>query len=535
VRRFSSLSGKVFFAFLVVLLTFGGVSAFGAYTMRRLGDEVQRVAGAYLSLRLELHDLQTRQLNLVQFVERGDEDLPRQAGFVKSAIDTARRYRKTDVKKIRELGAGMLLTARSPEEQDFLRLFDERLDGVEETFDADEALFDRVFGPPGAAKPLVAPAVDSHTSAEARQQLLSREAELHRDMGELMQALSGRVKRAEAQLERDEQRAVWATLLLSILAAVVGLSVMWLTQRAIRPLRRLADSSKEIARGDYRQRVAVGSDDEIGALAGEFNAMAAALEEREQRLIRSERLAAVGKIAAQITHEIRNPLSSIGLNAELLEEELGEVEAGEGMRKLARAIVKEVDRLAEITEQYLRFARLPRPRLGAEDLNALVSSLLAFQKTELEARRIALVVKLDPSLPAVACDENQIRQALLNLLRNAREAMQPGGQLTVTTSADRPGEAAGPRMVRVRIEGTGRVLTGEELRVALGRRLGWSVVKSDRFTVEQHGAQLAFSGEGFGHGVGLCEAGAAELARHGANYREILGRYFPGTTIEQRH
>ena len=99
--------------------------------------------------------------------------------------------------------------------------------------------------------------------------------------------------------------------------------------------------------------------------------MAAALDEREQRLIRSERLAAVGKIAAQITHEVRNPLSSIGLNAEMLEEET----SGEA-RKLARAIVKEVDRLTEITEEYLRFARLPRPKLEREDLRELVMSLV---------------------------------------------------------------------------------------------------------------------------------------------------------------
>src|SRR6185295_17199097 len=142
-----------------------------------------------------------------------------------------------------------------------------------------------------------------------------------------------------------------------------GLGVMFLAQRALDPLRRLAAGAKQIARGDYRQRVEVGIPDEIGDLASEFNAMAAALEERELRLIRSERLAAVGKIAAQITHEVRNPLSSIGLNAELLEEELASLPGGAESQKIASAIVKEVDRLAAITEQYLRFARLPRPKL----------------------------------------------------------------------------------------------------------------------------------------------------------------------------
>ena len=85
------------------------------------------------------------------------------------------------------------------------------------------------------------------------------------------------------------------------------------------------------------------SPDEIGALGHEFNAMAAALEEREQQLIRSERLAAVGKIAAQITHEVRNPLSSIGLNAELLEEELDGIGKGAPPAE-AKSIARERDR-----------------------------------------------------------------------------------------------------------------------------------------------------------------------------------------------
>ena len=154
----------------------------------------------------------------------------------------------------------------------------------------------------------------------------------------------------------------------------------------------LAERAKEIARGDYKQRVDESSPDEIGALGREFNAMAAALDEREQRLIRSERLAAVGKIAAQITHEVRNPLSSIGLNAEMLEEEVGALEGRRrpGAQQLARAIVKEVDRLTEITEEYLRFARLPRPKLEREDLRQIVASLLAFLRGELEARGVTV-------------------------------------------------------------------------------------------------------------------------------------------------
>src|SRR5581483_11541164 len=102
--------------------------------------------------------------------------------------------------------------------------------------------------------------------------------------------------------------------------------------------------------------------------------------------------------------------------------------------RLARAIVKEVDRLTEITEEYLRFARLPRPKLEREDLAAIVSSLLAFMRPELDGRGVKVEVELQP-LP-VAADEHQLRQALLNLLRNAGEAMRAGGRLTVTGRVD---------------------------------------------------------------------------------------------------
>jgi signal transduction histidine kinase len=231
---------------------------------------------------------------------------------------------------------------------------------------------------------------------------------------------------------------------------------MVIATRTLHPLRKLAERAREIARGDYKQRVDASSPDEIGALGREFNAMAAALDEREQRLIRSERLAAVGKIAAQITHEVRNPLSSIGLNAEMLEEET----QGEA-RKLARAIVKEVDRLTEITEEYLRFARLPRPKLEREELGDLLTSLVAFMHHELAARGVTVELDVPPALPPVAADEHQLRQALVNLVRNGAEAMRAGGQLTLR--ARHLADAADGRSIELAISDTGDGIAPEHL------------------------------------------------------------------------
>src|SRR6185503_3285913 len=84
------------------------------------------------------------------------------------------------------------------------------------------------------------------------------------------------------------------------------------------------------------------------------------------RLIQSERLAAIGRMAAHVTHEVRNPLSSIGLNVEMLEEELEH--AGPEAKELLRAVHREIEHLTAITEEYLRVARLPNPQLEPEDI-----------------------------------------------------------------------------------------------------------------------------------------------------------------------
>jgi signal transduction histidine kinase len=153
----------------------------------------------------------------------------------------------------------------------------------------------------------------------------------------------------------------------------------------------------------------------------------------KQRLIQTERLAAMGRMAAHVTHEVRNPLSSIGLNVEMLADEIGE--AGPEATALLRAVEREIDRLTAVTEEYLRLARLPAPRLEAESLGEIAEEVGRFVAREMEASSTRLRVEIEPDLPLVAADEPQIRQALLNLLRNAREAMVEGGEVALEARA----------------------------------------------------------------------------------------------------
>jgi len=160
--------------------------------------------------------------------------------------------------------------------------------------------------------------------------------------------------------------------------------------------------------------------------------MGRAVQEREEEKLRAARLAMVGKMAAQIAHEVRNPLSSIGLNTELLEDELGEnaVEA----RELCRAIHNEVNRLTEVTETYLGL-RGGKPKLAKESLNAIIDDLVGFVRNDLATRHVELETKLDPEDPAGYVDANQIRQCLINLVRNAADAVsiKGGGHVVLRT------------------------------------------------------------------------------------------------------
>lgn len=244
-------------------------------------------------------------------------------------------------------------------------------------------------------------------------------------INDLLRRLDDQVSRAILDLgtrvrdnERDTERMIGlATIAIALLGLVATLGVIW----TVRPLRRLALGVRQLGRGDWAQRVAAGNQggDEVSQLAREFNLMAAALQERERRLIRGERLAAVGQLAAQVTHEIRNPLSSVALNVELLEDEIAS--ASPEARQLLAKITAEIDRLTGITEDYLGFVRRKNPERAPLDLAAELHSLLDFMAGEFSSAGIHISRSVQPAW--VLGDAGQLRQAFLNLLRNAREAL----------------------------------------------------------------------------------------------------------------
>ena len=149
----------------------------------------------------------------------------------------------------------------------------------------------------------------------------------------------------------------------------------------------------------------------------------------EQRLLQAERLATVGKFASQVAHEIRNPLSSISLNLELLEDQLDG--AGDDARNLLRSALREMDRLNDIVAEYLQFSRFPKPNLKRGRVEGAIEEFVNSNS------RLRSGVRWETAFaaasPEVWFDESLLKQVVENLTRNAIEAMNGEGVLRIET------------------------------------------------------------------------------------------------------
>ena len=323
----------------------------------------------------------------------------------------------------------------------------------------------------------------------------------------------------DAQLAERQQQLAGFTLLAMVLASLVSVAFVWVVVH--RPVKELKAGTQAMAAGNLDHRLEVRSADELGELAASFNKMAADLSRARQELtgwartledrveqktselqqahshlVRSEKMAALGKLAATIAHEVNNPLAGILTYARLCLKQLDSPEVTPEKRaevlEQLRIIERESRRCGEIMRNLLSFARQAPPRREPAELNALVERTLALVRHELELRGIELTTRLADGLPPVACDANQIQQVLLALAVNALEAMPRGGRLTLKTGA------VSESVLEVRVRDTGVGIPREALphifepffttkedqhRTGLGLAVARSIV-------EQHGGSL---------------------------------------------
>jgi len=173
----------------------------------------------------------------------------------------------------------------------------------------------------------------------------------------------------------------------------------------------------------------------------ELRTALADLEGAKERAVRAERLAAAGRISARMAHEVRSPISAIGLNVEMLDDIVRSC-PGPTMADgadLLRGIRAEVGRLGALTDEYLTFARLPRARPEEDSLSEMLEELVTFMRPEADRRGIDLRQELDPLIPLFHFDRDLLRRAVLNLVKNGMEATPRGGRVRVATRLDGQG------------------------------------------------------------------------------------------------
>ncbi|MEW6542269.1 MAG: ATP-binding protein [Nitrospirota bacterium] len=186
--------------------------------------------------------------------------------------------------------------------------------------------------------------------------------------------------------------------------------------------------------------VEIRTGDEIEDLARTFQAMRSALETslrtvkaQQEELIRREKLASVGQLLAALAHDLRNPLGVIRSSAQLV---LETQQSDAVKQEVARYIMDEVDRLTHRINDFLRYARQKPPEPKAMAPDALAEAALWQWKAQERPERIEVLTDFAEHLPSVNVDPQQVKEALVNLLINAREAMPDGGRLTVSTRSD---------------------------------------------------------------------------------------------------
>ena len=316
------------------------------------------------------------------------------------------------------------------------------------------------------------------------------------------------VRRDRIQLQAQQQgRLVLALACSTALAAAL---VAWLVAHLVaRPMRRLSATASRVGAGDLTARSGVVTGDEVGELAAQFDEMVQqladgqqAVERAHRAMVRSERMAVMGTVAAGVAHEIGNPLHAARQFAEALEEN---PDAGERYLPLVQEALGRIDK---VIAQMMAYSRERQMQLGRTDIGEVVGKAVDFAGYDRRWKDVALQTTIQPEIPPAHADPDVLGQVLVNLLVNALDAVEPGGTVRVVAAAGAtPGRGAG---VTIAVEDDGPGVP-PELR--------------DRVF------EPFFTSKAAGHGTGLGLSVSQELMAAQGGRLDLVERQGPGAVF----
>jgi len=246
----------------------------------------------------------------------------------------------------------------------------------------------------------------------------------------------------------DMQKRAIAIFLGIMLAGMVMALVAssFLAKGVLQPIKHLVFASQQLAKGNLEYEVKLKSKDEIGELEETFNLMASSLKERDERLkeytqqqiMKSERLATLGQLAAGVAHEINNPLGAVLMYAHL---SLEEMETQDPRRKNLEKMVGEATRCKDIVKGLLDFARQTEPKVEESDVNEILKRTLSLLENQALFHNVRIIRAFSPNLPKVMTDSSQIQQVFTNIILNGGEAISGQGDLTIATRTSPDGKS----------------------------------------------------------------------------------------------
>ena len=281
--------------------------------------------------------------------------------------------------------------------------------------------------------------------------LIDKVREVARKIQSTTEDLAGG-ERASIDILLDHLNRSMTLLLLTIASFIVAGAVinMKLADGISNPIRDLEDATKRVADGDLSCRIELKGKDEIASLGMSFNVMQDRLSdarqslelaieevhEKQEQLLEAEKLASLGRIAAGVAHEINNPLAIVNEKAGLMQDIIGISDGFQNKERfinLIQGIVASVERCRTITHHLLGYARRIEFIMGPVNLNHAVEEVKGFLHTELDIKRIVLESNLAADLPQIRSDKGQIEQVILNILKNAIDAVSENGLITISS------------------------------------------------------------------------------------------------------